>query len=53
MTNYDKKRKKKGRQIKVSESERIRLRRQGYYDGQAALIERFIEAGILPSVNFE
>ncbi len=53
MTNYDKKRKRQnGRQEGGGESERTRQYRQGYYDGQSALIERFTEAGILPPVTF-
>jgi hypothetical protein len=54
MTNYDKKRKRQaGRQGVGSESERDRIYRQGYFDGQAALIERFQEAKVLPRLDFK
>ncbi len=53
MTNYEKKRKRQnGRQGIGSNSERVRIYRQGYYDGKHALIERLIEAGVLPPVTF-
>lgn len=50
--NYEKKRnRQKGRQ-KGIESERQMIYRKGFFDGQAQVIDRMIEAGILPPVNF-
>lgn len=52
--NYEKKRKRQnGRQGTGSESERQRIYRQGYWDEKHALIERFIEAGVLPPITFD
>ncbi len=51
--NYDKKRKRQnGRQGVGSESERQRIYRQGFFDGQAQVIGRMTDAGILPPITF-
>ncbi len=53
MTNYDKKRKRQNGRQKSNESERSQQYRQGYFDGQSALIERLTQAGILPPITFD
>jgi len=55
MTNYDKKRKRQnGRQDDGGlETKHQRAYRQGYFDGQSALIQRLTDAGVLPRLEFK
>ena len=54
MTNYDKKRKRqKGRQGLGTMSERGAAYQKGFFDGQAQVIHRMTEAGILPKLDFD
>jgi hypothetical protein len=56
MTNYDKKRQKlqkRARKCVPTESERERIYRQGFFDGQAQVIDGMTEAGILPRLDFK
>ena len=53
MTNYDKKRKRQNGRQGGSQSERQRIYQEGFFAGQGQVIDRMIEAGILPPVSFE
>ena len=51
--NYEKKRKRQNGRQRINESERQIIYRQAYYDGQAEIIERMINAGVLPPVSYD
>ena len=52
MTNYTKKRKRQNGRQEPLELDRNQIYRDGFFAGQSQVIERMINAGILPSVDF-
>jgi hypothetical protein len=53
MTNYDKKRKRQRGRQGGGESERQRIYREGFFAGQHQVIDRMVDSGILPRIDFE
>lgn len=54
MTNYDKKRKRQnGRQCSGTMSEKDATYLKGFFEGQAQVIDRMTNAGILPKLDFK